>query len=115
MGDLERFEPTPEQRAWLDSLSPERRHEMSEALHANWYAFTSIAESMDNVVELMLPHGTGEGATNFLTASALHAEAFRAAARGEHERAAELFASAVEYQDNVGEIEIVVLDEPTNG
>lgn len=112
MGDDERFELTRQQRTWLESLSPERRHEMSDLLHGRWRRFRTIAESMDNVVDLLLPHARGEAATDAMTFSALGAEAFRAMARGEHERANELFKSAERYQDGLGQIQIVVQDKP---
>jgi hypothetical protein len=114
MGADERFELTEKQREWLDSLSPKERHAASDALHTQWQGLMMVAESMDHTVDLLLPHGRGEVATDFFTATALHAEAFRAMARGDQDKAAELFAAGGEYAIEPGSIEIVVEKPPTD-
>lgn len=111
-GDEERFEPPPELRAWLDSLSPQERHAASDVLHGLWGALRRSAESLDHIVDLMLEcKPSGAAAVDSLTGAALRAEGFRALARGDLERANELFDSVTEhYNPDPNSITITIID-----
>lgn len=112
MGDDERFEPTPEQRAWLDALSPERRHEVSDALHAHWHNARGTAEKMDDLVDALLECEPSGAAFDQLTGMALKAEGFRALARCDKQRADELFAAAEQYHVDPSDIRITIERPP---
>lgn len=107
----ERFEPTAEQRAWLDTLPPETRHAASDWLHRRWCHGMAAARAADDVVDLLLPGVANERAAGLLTFMALFAEAFRARARGNNATANDLAVAATRHWAG-GPINIRIADDP---
>lgn len=111
MSGEERFALTPRQRAWLDSLPPERRNAESDELHSRWYWAREAADRADELVDALLHSTKNDEATGFLTAMALYAETFRAFARGDEKAAAEYLAAARRQHDG-GPIHIELREPP---
>lgn len=111
MAAEERFEPTAQQRAWLDTLAPEVRHAASDWLHRHWCHGMAAARAADDVVDLLLPCQENESAAGLLTFMALFAEAFRATARGDNAAAGEYVDAARRHWAG-GPINIRITDDP---
>jgi hypothetical protein len=113
MGDPrhERFELTEQQREWLATLTPPQRHAAMDMLISAWYLCRSIAESADNLVDLMMPHQTEAAAADFLMSMALQAEGLRALARGDVAQADEHFEAARRYESAAGPAKIVIREQ----
>jgi hypothetical protein len=87
----------------LDGLAPKQRHELSDLWHHDRYRLLAVADAFDRGADLISrvgPIGTLDD--DHMVASALRAEAFRALARDDLDRARELFESSGRWAPESG-------------
>ncbi len=104
------FEPSPEQREWLTSLTEEQRTRAVEALTLVRSSSERIGAGLDALADRMLANARGASAVDHVMAMALRAEATRAIGRGDLARSGELMESATRYSAS-GPVEFVIIPD----